>query len=115
MKLSGVDHITVSPPLLAELSTTPSKLSSAISDNVSWFDQEDLSAKPADYSAILTDESAFRIAFTRSKNGANEGKLTSVSDISLFTYNWKRLTSQAINIFCDMQDKLEELVKKYEA
>lgn len=81
-KSSGVNHITVSPLLLAELSTANRKLASAVSDTVGWVDQKDLSAKPTDHFAILKDESAFRIAFTRSKDGANEGKLSSVCDIS---------------------------------
>lgn len=96
MKLSGVDHITVSPPLLAELASTPGRSASAIVDTpVPWFQGEDLDEDADhDYASVVNHEAAYRIAFTRSKGGANEKKLT-----------------DAINIFADMQDKLEDIAR----
>ncbi|PBP28269.1 transaldolase [Diplocarpon rosae] len=92
MELAGVDHITISPGLLQQLSTTP-----ATSDTtISLFDQdpEDLRLKP--FVSYADDEAAYRIAFTRSSGGDGEGE---------------RKLVQAINIFCDMQDKLEAMMK----
>ncbi|ROW14211.1 hypothetical protein VPNG_04325 [Cytospora leucostoma] len=93
--LAGVDHITVSPPLLKELAATHvqdykgdigSVLKTAGSANVKG---------KGEYEVILRDESAWRLAFTRSEGGKSEGKII-----------------QAINIFYSMQEKLEAIVRR---
>ncbi|KAK8064442.1 transaldolase [Apiospora phragmitis] len=86
MMLAGAHHITVSPPLLKKLAETPANPWRATRARSSF----------ADYSAIVDDESAWRLAFTRSANGQSEGKII-----------------QAINIFCERQEKLEELVSAH--
>lgn len=48
-----------------------------------------------DFSPIPVDESAWRLAFTRSGRGTSEGKII-----------------QAINIFYEMQVELEAMIKK---
>ncbi|OJJ48452.1 hypothetical protein ASPZODRAFT_62478 [Penicilliopsis zonata CBS 506.65] len=86
LQLAGVDHITIAPGLLEQLA------GSASTNSVpSLFD-----ASPVlhDFeTSFINDESRYRLAVTRDLDGASEGKLT-----------------QAINIFCDMQDKLIELM-----
>lgn len=92
--LAGVDHITVAPPLLAELAATPAEsykgeigsvLKAAASDDV---------PPKGQYEAILENESAWRLAFTRSERGKSEGKII-----------------QAVNIFYEMQEVLEDMVR----
>ena len=95
MMLAGVHHITVSPPLLAELAATPA---AGVAGDA-WFGRSDGDGDEAvdsDYSEIVTDEAAYRIAYTRSKDGANEKKLV-----------------DAINIFADMQDGIEGIARKH--
>lgn len=97
MRLAGVHHITVSPRLLAELAATPAVLASAtvVDTPSTWFSEHHADdASPVDYSHVVRDEDAYRMAYTRSKGGENERKLAS-----------------AINIFADMQDRMEELVR----
>jgi transaldolase len=100
MQLAGVHHITVSPPLLTELAATQadgwhgrdlvgrvlSKAEAAHADML------------AGVQAVLRDESAWRMAFTRSKAGENERKII-----------------QAINIFADMQDGLEDMAREFQS
>ncbi|EED18057.1 transaldolase, putative [Talaromyces stipitatus ATCC 10500] len=88
LALAGVDHITVAPPLLELLSLPDCPITQSFFDN----DIAGLLALPK--TSYLKDEAAYRIAFTRDLAGASEEKLT-----------------QAINIFCDMQDKLIALIK----
>jgi transaldolase len=90
MQLAGVHHITISPPLLAELAATPAE---------GWKDQN-FTGRELNFAsqAVPLDESAWRMAFTRSKAGKNEGKIV-----------------QAINIFADMQDRLENMVRTFQA
>ncbi|CAL3964393.1 unnamed protein product [Diplocarpon coronariae] len=92
MELAGVKHLTISPGLLQQLSATPASSNTT----VSLFDHaaEDLKVTPL--VSYADDEAAFRIAFTRSNGGDGEGE---------------RKLIQAINIFCDMQDKLEAMLK----
>lgn len=91
--LAGVDHITISPPLLAQLSDTrcndyEGEIGSVLKAAENTADE--------DYTAILQDESAWRrLAFTRSGRGTSEGKII-----------------QAINIFYEMQVNLEVMIKK---
>lgn len=64
MQLAGVHHITISPPLLAELAATTAD---------GWKNQGVLGRELNHASeAIPLDESAWRMAFTRSKAGKNE-------------------------------------------
>ncbi|KAF4989943.1 hypothetical protein FGRMN_8785 [Fusarium graminum] len=94
MQLAGIQHVTISPNLLNGLASTDlSAWNGKLGDyfaqgptNKSW--------DARDYNALVKDESAWRIAFTRSAFGANEGKII-----------------QAINYFADCQDKLEELME----
>jgi transaldolase len=73
MALAGVDHITIAPALLQELSTTPAT-SLTIS---SLFDGAAPSFDPQPR-MFGKDEAGYRIAFTRSENGEGERKLTQV-------------------------------------
>lgn len=90
MQLAGVHHITVSPPLLAQLAATTAE---------GWKNQNVFSQDYSDpFGAVPLAQSSWRMAFTRSKAGKNEGKLI-----------------QAINIFADMQDQLEDMVRDFQA
>lgn len=95
MVLAGVDHITVSPPLLAELAVTPAESYKGAVGSVLKAAEADDAPLPSRYEAILENESAWRLAFTRSERGKSEGKII-----------------QAVNIFYEMQVALEELVTK---
>ncbi|KAL2069172.1 hypothetical protein VTL71DRAFT_15510 [Oculimacula yallundae] len=91
MELAGVDHITIAPGLLQQLADT----SASSNTTVSLFDAK-VSAEPVPkFVSFANDESKYRMAFTRSNGGNGEGE--------------KKLV-QAINIFCDMQDKLEDIM-----
>lgn len=95
MQLSGVHHITISPPLLKGL---------AEQDAAAWqgpvgtlFTKElASSSKEIDYTPIIKSESAWKLAFTRSGFGTSHGKIV-----------------QAINYFADFQEKLETLVRNF--
>ncbi|KAL1867049.1 hypothetical protein Plec18167_008840 [Paecilomyces lecythidis] len=91
--LKGVDHITISPGLLEQLAKPGS-----VPSTPSLIDKTGSAVDPlADFTyfktSYLNDPATYRLEFTRDRKGASEEKLT-----------------QAINIFCDMQDKLELLV-----
>ncbi|KAI1262764.1 transaldolase [Xylariaceae sp. FL1019] len=93
MKLAGAHHITVSPPLLKQLAETPADpwegdIGSVFKGNVE--------AAFPDFSAIVDDESSWRLAFTRHQSGTAEGKII-----------------QAVNIFSDKQDGLEDLARRH--
>ncbi|KAI0893598.1 putative transaldolase [Annulohypoxylon nitens] len=90
MKLAGVHHITVAPHLLSELAKTPANSWEGDVGSVLKAGKEEVFG---DYGGIVENESAWRLAFTRSQEGKSEGKII-----------------QAINIFCDKQDALEGLV-----
>ncbi|PMD65206.1 transaldolase [Hyaloscypha bicolor E] len=87
MALDGVDHITISPQLLQELVRTPASEKT----KASLFDGE-IEVPPM---LSFTNEAEYRIAFTLSGKGEGERKLT-----------------QAINIFCEMQTKLEAMMNQ---
>lgn len=94
MALAGVDHITIAPALLQQLSVTHA---SALTTK-SLFDADSkLSKDEKSGPTLYTKESTYRMAVTRSNGGDGEGE---------------RKLVQAINIFCDMQDKLEEMIVK---
>ncbi|RSL91524.1 hypothetical protein CEP51_000161 [Fusarium floridanum] len=96
MQLAGIQHVTISPNLLRGLASTD--LSSWNGHLGEYFAQgpANKSWETRDYSALVKDESAWRLAFTRSGFGASEGKII-----------------QAINCFADFQEKLEDLVKQH--
>ena len=98
MQLAGIQHITVSPNLLNELAST--ELSAWNGKLGEYFAQgpNSKSWETRDYHALVKDESAWRIAFTRSGFGTSEGKII-----------------QAINYFSDCQEKLEDLVREFAA
>ncbi|KAB8218293.1 hypothetical protein BDV33DRAFT_192819 [Aspergillus novoparasiticus] len=87
--MAGVDHITIAPKLLQQLSQPNS-----VPQIQSLFDSDAPAVLPPSSLSFVNDESAYRLAFTRDLHGASEEKLT-----------------QAVNIFCDMQDKLVQLMK----
>ncbi|KAI9045407.1 transaldolase family protein [Aspergillus affinis] len=87
--LAGVQHITIAPGLLEELSQ-----SSSVPSVQSLFDTNVPAITPTSNLSYVNDESAYRLAFTRDLHGASEEKLT-----------------QAMNIFCDMQDRLVQVMK----
>ncbi|KAL2866243.1 transaldolase family protein, partial [Aspergillus lucknowensis] len=86
--LAGVHHITIAPSLLQQLSQP-----GFTSQTASLFDSK--SPEPSPQASYLNRESVYRIDFSRAERGAGEEKLT-----------------QAINIFCEMQDNLIALMKK---
>ena len=93
MRLAGAHHITVAPLLLAKLAETPANPWEG--DTGSVFKDHKADEAFGDYSGIVDDESAWRLAFTRSLSGKAEGKIV-----------------QAINIFCEKQEGLEELARR---
>ncbi|KAI3322768.1 transaldolase [Xylariaceae sp. AK1471] len=93
MKLAGAQNITVSPPLLIKLAETPANPWEGDTGSVFRGRSEEALE---DFSGILDDESSWRLAFTRHQNGIAEGKII-----------------QAINIFCEKQDGLENLARQW--
>lgn len=87
--LAGVQHITIAPGLLAQLAQP-----SSAPEVQSLFDSGVGPSGTASGVSFINDESAYRLAFTRDLHGASEEKLL-----------------QAINLFCDMQDKLVQIMK----
>ncbi|KAI5857401.1 transaldolase [Durotheca rogersii] len=92
MKLAGAHHITIAPHLLTELAETAADPWGGEIGSV-FEGQEGEAVR--DYSSVVEDESAWRLAFTRSWEGKAEGKII-----------------QAINIFCNKQDALEGLARR---
>ncbi|MCJ1249404.1 hypothetical protein MMC30_006628 [Trapelia coarctata] len=94
MLLSGADRMAISPHVLKELSET--NYASKVTREPSLFTGP--SSKYAHAPKRMhfeNDEAKFRTAVTRSDGGENERKLV-----------------QVINILCDVQLKLEEMMKK---
>jgi hypothetical protein len=93
MQLAGADHITLSPPLLSQLSEIPAD---------SWKKEEVGSVFETSRKAGVADmdnsenEASWRFAFSRDENGEREVKMI-----------------RAINIFCNKQNDLESLVRLY--
>lgn len=103
MKLGGCAHITVSPPLLRELAATASSSPGGTTSSASlWFledeekveEEEERKKADAELEELVRDEAAWTYAFTRGKGGADAKKLI-----------------DAINIFADMQEKMEEMAR----
>ena len=91
MALSGVDHITVAPRLLRELAT----MDASTVQVTSLFGSKAEEVISEDFQGLADDEVKFRLAVTREHGGDEERKL-----------------SQAINIFCDFQEKLQVMMVK---
>ncbi|RAK98953.1 transaldolase family protein [Aspergillus ibericus CBS 121593] len=91
--LAGAHHITIPPKLLDELSKPLEDGFSAASLFKSpGFDDFAGTRKPTSF---VNDESGYRLAVARDAKGKSEEKL-----------------AQAVNIFCDMQDKLVSLFQQ---
>jgi len=89
MMLAGAHHITISPVLLQALAKTehvPETATKSLFDISSATDETTWSE---------LDESSFRLAMNQSGGGDDAGKLV-----------------EAINIFCDMQKRMEDLCNK---
>ncbi|TVY33233.1 Transaldolase [Lachnellula occidentalis] len=71
MAMAGVNHITISPGLLKELSEKPA----VGNETVSLFDEAPVGYKTQELLSFAGDEKAFRIAFTLSGGGEGERKL----------------------------------------
>lgn len=91
--LAGVDHITVAPSLLHELSQTPADTWKGAVGSV--FKTEYPEAQDVD-GASIEDEKAWRLAFGRDQGGKSEASL-----------------NDAIKLFTQKQDALEDLVRLY--
>ena len=89
MALSGVNHITIAPRLLRELATTDANTV----QTTSLFEDKAKEMISERSHGLADDEARFRMAITREHDGDEERKL-----------------SQAINIFCDFQEKLEVMM-----
>ena len=89
----------------------PTLMGRAASERLSAAAQDKVLAE----TAFMANEEAFRMAVTRNGNGANEPKLTQVclptcrgcASGNGDTYS---LIYQALNVFCDMQVKLEGMM-----
>ena len=73
LALAGVQHITISPSLLAELDKPLESMPLSLFTDPSVMEDLDLERL-----SFIDDEAAFRMAFTRSKGGRAEGKLIQV-------------------------------------
>lgn len=96
MSMSGVRHITISPPLLQALNTTPDsqELKSLFEDKT--YTDKILAELPEQKLNLIDDEERFRMLFTRRDGGKQEIKQV-----------------KAINVFADMQERLEDIVRPY--
>ncbi|KAF4551241.1 Transaldolase/Fructose-6-phosphate aldolase-like protein [Elsinoe fawcettii] len=94
LMLSGrADRITIAPHLLRQLATTSAQGEFSVGEVVPSAETKKMAE--GDYKHVLQDEAAWRTAMTRGKLGINEKKLV-----------------DAINIFCDEQDRLVAMVQK---
>ncbi|KAJ6107636.1 hypothetical protein N7523_008959 [Penicillium sp. IBT 18751x] len=87
-QLAGADHLTIAPHLLEQLAQP---MNTKVN---SMFDAAPTEPVPAPGASYLHDAGQYKIAFARDRGGASQIKLT-----------------EAINIFCDFQDKLEQIMK----
>lgn len=77
--LAGVQHITIAPRLLEELSQ-----SGSVPSMQSLFDTNVPAITPASDLSYIDNESAYRLALTRDLHGASEEKLTQVCGVECF-------------------------------
>jgi transaldolase len=101
MSLAGAAHITIAPALLEALNTTTRSSDRKDPRFASLFEDGEYVAKIEDQLPekplnLIDDEERFRMMFTRRDKGVQEIKQV-----------------KAINVFADMQEKLEEMVRKY--
>lgn len=103
MQLAGIHHITIPPGLLAELASKPaaSWAGSSVQKRHAAGTASAV-APPAPevrrvLEAVVNDEALWRMAFTRAEDGRCEAKL-----------------AQALSIFANMQERLEEMVRRAE-
>jgi transaldolase len=94
MMLVGVHQITITPPILAGLAGVLADEWDSQSDGAAFRDTREETIQ--DYSRILEDQASWNLAFTRALGGIPAAKI-----------------AQAISIFCDKQDALEELATKW--
>lgn len=98
MALAGVKFIALTPPLLAELAAVPAAGWSGVGtvgQALKMITSASIVESDTIWDAVLHDEGLWRMAVTRSDGGKSECKIV-----------------QAVNIFCDMQDGLEAMVRK---
>ncbi|KAL2138167.1 hypothetical protein VTI28DRAFT_7355 [Corynascus sepedonium] len=118
IQLAGTHHITISPLLLAELASTPAagwdgaagigKALQAIQTTTTAMTTATATATATatlledkvrnGLEEAVRDEALWRLAFTRAEGGRCEAKL-----------------AQALSIFADVQEQLEEMVRNVEA
>ncbi|PYH92225.1 transaldolase [Aspergillus ellipticus CBS 707.79] len=91
-QLAGVQHITIAPGLLEELGKELGGKGTGVESLINILPAAALPEK--EKPSFIDDEAGYRLAFRRDARGESAGKLT-----------------QAVNIFCDMQDKLVQLFK----
>jgi hypothetical protein len=96
MQLAGIQHITISPGLLKELATRDAGILKGELGEYFAQGPREKSWETIDYDGIVRNESTWKLAFTRSAFGTNQGKIV-----------------QAINYFCDFQERLHDLVGSY--
>ncbi|KAJ5689385.1 hypothetical protein N7462_003777 [Penicillium macrosclerotiorum] len=87
--LAGVDHLTIAPKLLGQLAEPKSTTVPSL------FDTAPTLKAPAPGISFLNDPGNFKMTFSRDMGGQSHRKLT-----------------EAINIFCDFQDKLEQMMNR---
>ncbi|KAJ8114103.1 hypothetical protein ONZ43_g4987 [Nemania bipapillata] len=93
MMLAGINHITVSPLLLQELDKTPADSWEGAIGSV--FENTSSEAEDVDHGSI-EEEAAWRLAFSMDQGGRSEAKL-----------------NDAIKLFSEKQESLENLVRSY--
>ncbi|OJJ99750.1 hypothetical protein ASPACDRAFT_43382 [Aspergillus aculeatus ATCC 16872] len=89
LALAGVHHITIAPGLLQQLAALPASAATTVSN---CFE----TTPPGNYDApgsFRDDEAGYRLAISREGRGESEGKL-----------------AQAVSIFCEMQDRLVQMM-----
>ena len=82
MVVSGVQHMTLAPPLLRDLHETSK--SSSLNMNSSLMDEE--CRLPLDLGGFSKDEASYRMRFTRSNEGRIEQRLIQVRQPRLFNF-----------------------------
>ncbi|KAK4176588.1 putative transaldolase [Triangularia setosa] len=98
MQLAGIRHLTISPGLLEQLAGTRVEgwTGATVGLAERFADRLDMESVGRLEGIVRDgDEAGWRMAFTRCDGGGSEGRLV-----------------QALNIFADVQDRLEEVVRR---